>query len=229
MNQVSPGKLTMILGGAFTFLFSFLSWYSGGGTSVSGWSSDTLPELLPFGFFVGMFGLAVALAVGLPAFTEVKLPEKVLDFSVAQLVVFVGVFNVLVTLCLILGAGHGASAGFGLILCFLGSVAVVVGWVLDLRGVGVHPAGAAGAAAPGTAPPPPQGYAPPPQQGYEPPPPQQPQAPQGPPSGYPPPQPPPAQQPAPPQGPPPGYPPQQPQQQQPGYPPPTEPPNTGAF
>jgi hypothetical protein len=227
MNHVSPGKLTIVIGGAFVFLFSFLSWYSYGGTSASGWSSDTLPGLFPLGFFVGIFGLAAALGVGLAAFTQVKLPEKVLDFTVDQLVLVLGAFNVVVTISLIIGATHGSSAGFGLIVCFLGSAAIVVGWFLDRQGVGAKPAEAAGdAPQPGVAPP--QGYAPPPQQ-----PPVQ----QAPPAGYPPQQPPPAQQPVAPQGPPPGYPPQQQQQPQapdtgyapPGYQPPPEPPTTGSF
>ena len=154
-----------------------------------------------------------------------------LDFTVDQLVLVLGAFNVVVTISLIIGATHGSSAGFGLIVCFLGSAAIVVGWFLDRQGVGTKTAEAAGdAPQPGVAPPP-QGYAPPPQQ-----PAQQPPVQQAPPAGYPPQQPPPASSPSRRRArlratrrssssrrhPTPGYAP-------PGYQPPPEPPTTGSF
>ncbi len=229
MNHVSPGKIAIIAGGAVTFLFSFLSWwtvsYNNHGNSA--WSDG----LFGAATWAPLFGLVAALLVALPAFANVKLPDDVLGFTIDQLVLVAGVFASLITLGYMVGTPDGADVGFGLIFCFLGSAAIVVGWFLDRQGVGAKPADAAGyAPQPGVAPPP-QGYAPPPQ-----PPVQQPPVQQAPPAGYPPQQPPPAQQPVAPQGPPPGYPPQQHQPQAPdtgyaapGYQPPPEPPTTGSF
>lgn len=232
MNHVSPGKIAIIAGGAVTFLFSFLSWwtvsYNNHGNSA--WSDG----LFGAATWAPLFGIVAALLVALPAFANVKLPDDVLGFTIDQLVLVAGLFASLITLGFMIGTPDGFDVGIGLIFCFLGSAAIVVGWFLDRQGVGAKPAdAAAGAPQPGVAPPP-QGYAPPPQQPVQQAPVQQPPAPQAPPAGYPPQQPPPAQQPVAPQGPPPGYPPQQQQAPDPGYAapgyePPAEPPTTGSF
>ena len=227
MNHVSPGKIAIIAGGAVTFLFSFLSWwtvsYNNHGNSA--WSDGLFGPAT----WAPLFGLVAALLVALPAFANVKLPDDVLGFTIDQLVLVAGVFATLITLGFMIGTPNGFDVGIGLIFCFLGSAAIVVGWFLDRQGVGATPAdAAAGAPQPGVAPPP-QGYAPAPRSRCS----SRPRR-QAPPAGYPPQQPPPAQQPVPPQGPPPGYPPQQQQAPEPGYAPPdyqppVGPPTTGSF
>ncbi len=223
MNDVSPGKLTTIIGAAVVFVFSFLPWFSSGLYHVSAWSSG----LFPMATWAPVFAVIVGTAVALEAFKVVELPEKILDFTIDQLVLVCSLFTLLVTMSYLIVNKGGASVGFGLVLCLLGAFAMVAGYFMDKAGVGVNPnAGQPGYNAPPGTPQAPAGYPPAgqPQQappGY--PPAGQPQAPA--------PQTPPAAQPqAPPQQPPADAPPTQ--TQIPGQQPPPQqqpPQQPGAF
>ena len=216
MNNVSLGKIVVVIGGALAFLFSFLPWWtvSFGGNS-SAWSNG----LFGVATWVPFFGVVAALLVALPAFANVKLPEKVLDFTIDQLVMVCGLFCTLLTIGYVVGVPDHLGMGIGLIFCFLSSAAILAGSVMDKLGIGAKPAGEQpGMTAQGYSVA--QGYG---QPGQQPPPPAQ-QAPQAPPPGQAPPAPnfaPPQQAP---QGPPPGW-------QPPAAPPPETqlPPSTGSF
>ncbi len=199
MNDVSPGKLTVLIGAAVTFIFSFLPWYSvsgfGSKFTRSAWGSG----LFPMATWAPLFALVVGFVVAAQAFKFLELPEKVWEFALDQIVLILSVFSLLVALSYLIVDKGGASIGFGLILCLLGSIAMVAGFFMDKAGVGVNPnatEGNAGIAAPGFPPPGAQPGAPQPGQ-Y--PPTQQPGAPapptQAPPTQAPPAQAPPAQQP----------------------------------
>ena len=170
MSDATPGKLTQIIGAFVVLLFSFLPWYSGFGYSVSAWGSG----LFPMASWAPIFAIVVGFVVAARTFKFVNLPEKVLDFTMDQLVLVLSVFPLLITLSYLI-TEHGGSVGFGLILCLLGAIAMVAGFFMDKAGVGVNPnAGAPGYNAPlSDTPQAPQGFPPAGQ-------PQAPQAPQAP-------------------------------------------------
>lgn len=186
MNDVSPGKLTIIIGGLVVFLFSFFRWIGSGSYSVSAWSSG----LLPVATWAPLFALAAAVLVALPAFAGMKLPEKVLDFTIDQLVMVCAVFSFLIVFGYAVTDKGGTSIGFGLVICLFGAIAQLAGVFMDRAGVGTHPGSAtsgynAPLVDPATAPQP-QGF-PQAQQPQAPGYPQgQPQAPQAPPAQSPP-------------------------------------------
>lgn len=146
MNDVSPGKLTLIIGGLVAFLCSILPWIGSGigGPTHNAWGSG----MFPVATFSPIFALAAAVLVGLPAFTEVKLPDKVLDFTIDQLVLICIFFSVITAFgfAILIALTDGASIEFGLMLCLIFVIVMGVGWFMDLHGIGVNPH--AGTAAP---------------------------------------------------------------------------------
>lgn len=138
MNDVSPGKLTIIIGGLLVFLCSFLPWISAGSYSVSAWGSG----LLPVATWAPIFALAAAALIAIPAFSQVKLPEKVLDFTINQLVLVLIVFSFMIVFGYSVTDKGGASVGVGVVICLLGAIAQLVGFFMDRAGVGTHPGSA---------------------------------------------------------------------------------------
>lgn len=164
MNDVSPGKLTTIIGAAVVFLFSFLPWvtysrnFMGAGTSYShsAWSSG----LLPMATWAPIFALFAGAIVTIQAFKLADLPEKVLDFTLDQIVLTLSGFTLLVAFSYLIVDKQGGSVGFGLIFCLFGAIAMVAGYFMDQAGVGENPnAGQPGYQAGSGAPPPPSGTA----------------------------------------------------------------------
>lgn len=144
MSEVSPGKLTQIIGAIVVLLFSFLPWYSGFGYSVNAWGTG----LFPMASWAPIFALAVGFIVAARAFKFLVLPEKVWEFTMDQVVLVLSVFALLIPLSYLI-ASHPGSLGFGLFLCFLGAIAMVAGFFMDRANVGVNPnAGAPGYNAP---------------------------------------------------------------------------------
>lgn len=145
MNDVSPGKLTMLIGAAVTFLFSFFPWFSisgfGSRFSRSAWQSG----MFPMATWVPVFALLVGFVVAVQAFKFLELPEKLWEFTLDQVVLVLSIFATLLTVSYLITDKGGASIGFGLILCFLGTIAMVAGFFLDRAGVGVNPNAANGA------------------------------------------------------------------------------------
>ncbi len=207
MNDASPGKLTTLIGAAVVLLFSFFPWFSASGFGSrftrNAWESG----MFPMATWAPILAVVVGFIVAAQAFKFLELPAKVWEFTLDQIVLILSIFSVLITLSYLITDKGGASIGFGLLLAFLGTIAMVAGFFMDRAGVGVNPnAGQAGAEQPGFpgqqpgAVPPQQAQTPPTQQG-QPAPPQPGQAP-SPQQGQPaPPQPgqaPPPQNPAPP-------------------------------
>ena len=138
MNDVSPGKLTIIIGGLVVFLFSFFPWISAGGFSRSAWSSG----MLPVATWAPLCALAATVLIALPAFAGMKLPEKVLDFTIDQLVLILAAFSFLIVFGYAVTDKGGASVGFGVVFGLLGAIAQLVGIYMDRAGVGTHPGSA---------------------------------------------------------------------------------------
>ena len=108
-----------------------------------------------------LFAVLVGAVVALEAFKIVELPEKILDFTIDQLVLVFSLFTLLVTISYLIVNKGGASVGFGLILCLLGAIAMVAGYFMDKAGVGVNPnAGQPGYNAPPGTPQAPAGFPP---------------------------------------------------------------------
>lgn len=185
MNDVRLGKLILMIGAAVTFIFSFLPWmsYSGFGSSVnrSAWGSG----MFPMATWAPVFAIIVGFLVAVETFKFLKIPEKIWEFTLDQVVLVLSVFAFLVTLSYLITDKGGASIGFGLILCFLGTIAMVGGYFMDKLGIGgsigeslnstnanqqsgFPPPGTTGFPAPGQAAPPAPGQAAPPAPGQAP-------------------------------------------------------------
>lgn len=139
VNDVSPGKLTLIIGGLVAFVCSILPWIGSGigGPTHNAWGSG----MFPVATFSPIFALVAAVLVGLPAFTEVKLPAKVLDFTIDQLVLICVFFSVIITFgyAILIALTDGASIEVGLMLCLIAVIAMGAGWFMDFHGIGANP------------------------------------------------------------------------------------------
>lgn len=146
MNDVSPGKLTTLIGAGVTFIFSFLPWFTisgfGGRFRRSAWQSG----LFPMATWVPVFAVIVGFVVAAQAFKFLELPEKIWEFTLDQIVLVLSAFATLLTLSYLITDKGGASVGFGLILCLLGTVAMIAGFFVDRAGIGVNPNAADGTA-----------------------------------------------------------------------------------
>lgn len=169
MNDVSPGKLTLMIGALVTLAFSFLPWFSisvfGTSVSRSAWSSG----MLPMATLAPILAFLAGGAVAVETFKLFALPEKIWEFTVDQMVIIFSAFTFLITLCYLVMDKGGADVGVGLILSFIGSAAMIAGYFMDRAGVGVNPNANAGGQNFGFPPPgqpnqPPAGQAPPFQQ-----------------------------------------------------------------
>jgi hypothetical protein len=169
-KKLTVASLIMLIGGAVTLLFSFLDFYKVGDEGRNAWSSDggafatTVPALL---------GLAMVVWIILEL-TGTKLPAQVLTFNANQLKATWGISAGGLMLSWFATDFGGLDKGIGFWMMLLGSLAMAVGAVLALLGMGnqVVGAGSATASAPGTgAPPPPPGFGQTPPGGMPPPPP----------------------------------------------------------
>lgn len=141
MNQLRPGAIAMMAGGAVLLIGSFLDWQSFGSGSFSisanAWDRGLL------GFFLLLIS-AVAIGVAaVDAFApQVNLPEDILGFSKVQLVLVLGFAAFVVSFGLLF-----LAEGFkiGSILATLGSGAVVAGAIME---AGASPAMGSGGAEP---------------------------------------------------------------------------------
>lgn len=169
MNELKIGKLVTLGGAGITFLFSFLPWvsYSGYGASLSrsAWSSG----LFPMATWAPICALVVGFLAAVEQFKFLNLPAKIWEFTVAQIIVILSVFSLIITLSYLMLDKGGAGMGFGLILCFLGSVAMLGGFVMDKLNIGTSATGATFQPPVGFPPPDQTGYAQPQQPQFQPP------------------------------------------------------------
>ncbi|MDH4170143.1 MAG: hypothetical protein OEW42_11185 [Acidimicrobiia bacterium] len=183
MNNIRPGALTIMIGGALLFISSFLDWFSFdtrfGSSSANAYNGSLFGLTGLFLFVIAAVVIAVA---ALRSFApETKLPDDLLGLAQNQVVMALG-FSVFVLAFSLLFREN--SAKIGTILALLSSGAVVVGGFLEQQ-----------AGDPVPSPPPVPGTAPPPAPGVQTPP----AAPAPPPPAAP--APPPAPAPAPPPAP----------------------------
>ncbi|GIU85584.1 MAG: hypothetical protein KatS3mg009_0099 [Acidimicrobiia bacterium] len=145
--KLSPGNIVILVAGAVILVASFLPFYdvptigdidvdfetgevevSGGGDSVNAWNPDwgfpvtTLPAVL---------GAAMAVVVGLTAFANVRLPERVMGFSWNQIHLLAGAQTAIMMLAFLIADSPDKGIGFWLML--LASIGLVVGAVLRER------------------------------------------------------------------------------------------------
>ncbi len=191
MDDVKLGKLVTLIGAGVTLIFSFLPWVSFNGFgSRSAWGSG----LFPMATWAPICAAVVGFCVAAEQFKFVNIPKKIWEFTLDQVVLILSIFCLVITLSYLAMDKGGAGMGFGLILSFLGTCAMVGGFFMDKLNVGVASGstpfqqpgfpGAPGQTG-GPTPPAPQGYAPPPAASQAPPAPQDyapPAAPQAPPA-----------------------------------------------
>ena len=119
MDNVKPGALAMIVGGALLLIGSFLDWQSFFGFGQSAWDRGLL------GFFLLVIA---AIAIAVPAIQsfapQVNLPNDILGMSMIKIATLVGISAFLISFGLLF-----IFEGFqiGSILATLGSGAIVVG------------------------------------------------------------------------------------------------------
>ena len=117
-KQLTPAEITIVAGGAVTFVFSFVKWYGAGGFSVNAW------DQFPIWTYAALAGLVMAGHVLAVKLGNVQLPREVLGFTWPQIHVVLGLLAFLVTVGQFIA---GDDAKIGLILSLLGSIALLVG------------------------------------------------------------------------------------------------------
>jgi hypothetical protein len=169
-KKLSPAAIVILVAGVVALVASFLAFYKysygrvaltqaeidaahaagltlpgnvvGGSTSYSAWSNNGFGLLFPLAILPALFGLIMALQVGLTNFANVTLPERVLGFEWPQIHLLLAAQALLLMLCYLAVDNGSASYGIGFWLMFLASIGLVVGAVMLAR----EPAAAAGPA-----------------------------------------------------------------------------------
>jgi DMSO/TMAO reductase YedYZ heme-binding membrane subunit len=126
-DKLTTAQIVILACGAVAFIASFLPWVSidlgrFGDTSFNAWDGDVM--YWPTFWWVGIFGLVMALQVGLSAFTSVNLPNRVLGFTWPQIHMVLALFAALLTVSFLIG---GDEHGIGFYLSLLASIGLVVG------------------------------------------------------------------------------------------------------
>jgi hypothetical protein len=170
-RQPTVPDLLSGIGGAVTFLFSFLGFigadFAGYSNSTSAWGSG----LFPLATIPAILGLLTTVHVALRLVADVKLPDRVLTFSWPQIVATWGITSVAIVGSYLVMDKGGVSLRLGGLLMLLGSIAMAVGAVLTLLGKASAPLKIGGGSGPASAPPPPPPPSAPPQPAPPPPPP----------------------------------------------------------
>ena len=150
-SKITVADLVMGVGGLVTFLFSFFAFYERGSQSVNAWDGDagdfatTVPALL---------GLVMVVWIGLEM-AGVKLPDRVLTYSRAQLKGTWGIAAAGIMLSWVSADFGATDKGVGFWLMFVGSFAMGAGAVMGLLGKGTNTIDLPVGNEPGTSPLPP--------------------------------------------------------------------------
>jgi hypothetical protein len=125
-EKLTTAQIVILASGAVAFIASFLPWVSVdtpfSDFTANAWDGDFL--VWPTFWWVGIFGLLMAVQVALTAFASVSFPDNVLGFSWPQIHLMLSIFTVLLTVSFLIG---GDSKGFGFWLSLLASIGLVVG------------------------------------------------------------------------------------------------------
>ncbi len=135
-KKLTPAEIVVLAAGAVVLVFSFLPFYKiGGGSfgafhvsskSVSAWSSG----LFPVATLIPIFGVLMAAQVAVAKFTSAQLPARVLTFTWEQLLVALGFFAALLSVCYSVVDKGGADFGFGYYFVLIGAIGLAVGAVM---------------------------------------------------------------------------------------------------
>lgn len=131
MNNTSPSKLMLIIGGAVLFIASFLKWrdFPFGGDGEGGLSTDITGLQ---GIFCLLIGGAIAVLVALQTFGNVNLPRNVLGFGWNQLYLMFGLAAFLITF----GLQFSERTAIGILLGWIASAVIVAGAFMELQSEG---------------------------------------------------------------------------------------------
>jgi hypothetical protein len=132
-----PPKLTLSnliigVGALVAFIFSFLDFFKFGDQGINAWDGDgfafasTVPAILAL---VALIWIGLELA-------NVNLPDQVLTFTGPQLKATWGIAAFGIMLSWLSAGPSGTDKGIGFWLMFIGSLAMAVGAVMALLGVG---------------------------------------------------------------------------------------------
>ena len=168
-KKVTVANLIFTVGGLVTILFSFFGFVGFDDESRSAWSSDGF-ALFPVTTIIAILGLAAFVVGVLEILGNVKLPAQVLTFNWNQIKVTWGITAAAFMLAYLLTEKNGASFKFGGIMMLLGSLAMAVGSIMNLLGLGANTVNipnvgsqpGAGGTPPSAPPPPPYGGTTPP-------------------------------------------------------------------
>ncbi len=147
-NNPRPHELAIMIGGAVTLLFSFFTWFEysaedsfssgidpGVLASPSAWGSG----LFPLATLVPLFGLLMAVGVGLTRFTSVEIPDTIAGFGRTQIHLLLSGYMVILMVAFFFYTngfdeeGASVTPKFGYFLSLLGAIAVLVGSILEYR------------------------------------------------------------------------------------------------
>ncbi|HEX4821137.1 MAG TPA: hypothetical protein VFV00_13125 [Acidimicrobiales bacterium] len=138
-NQPSPPDIITIAAGAVMLIAGFLAIFkipSGFNIqtgSVTSEGQNVFGDLaFPIATFVWLFGIVAALQIVLTTFANVKLPERVLDFTWSQIHLALAGFCAVVMVCWLITSDL-PDKGIGFWGLLLGSIALVVGAVMRLQ------------------------------------------------------------------------------------------------
>jgi hypothetical protein len=154
-KQISVANLVMLIGGAVTFLFSFLHFIE----DTSAWGTG----VFPIATIAAILGLAMAV-VSVMELLGTNLPGEVLTFNWKQIKFTWGAVALAITLGYFIVDKGGADTGIGMIFMLLGSIAMTAGAVMAILGKGTemvnipnvgHEGGSTGSSTPPPPPPPP--------------------------------------------------------------------------
>lgn len=127
-----PHQIITIVSGLVMFIFSFFAWYKvsrpGFSRSTNAWSKG----FVPLATFVPVFGLLAAGVMAAAAFGNVRLPEPVIGFTWRQIHFILAFTALVIAVGFLLVDTGGADKSFGLWLCLIGSIGLMVGAVMAL-------------------------------------------------------------------------------------------------
>jgi hypothetical protein len=105
-QKPTTAELTIMIAGAVMLVGSFISFYSGSGSS-SAWSSGLFPvaTLLP------LYGLIMGGEIALTKFAGVKLPERIASFTWEQIHLALAIFAAVIAVCFLIIKNPGLGGG----------------------------------------------------------------------------------------------------------------------